>query len=149
MTHWRPATLHQSVVRDMEQEESSVGREITDLLSPPSTATPSPGKRSVSHQKHRMCDAPFFMLRFLAHIPFPRICVSVAGSLFKTISFHTLLIFPFPIFVCVNSTPQKLGQNQHQFQALFIFMKRWQGKRESPNLSYQAPKRNNHCQSPQ
>lgn len=32
MTHWRPATLHQSVVRDMEQEESSVGREIVTSI---------------------------------------------------------------------------------------------------------------------
>lgn len=49
--------------------------------------------------------------------------------------------FPFPIFVCVNSMQQKLGQNQQEFQALFGFMKRWQRKRESPNLSCKAPEK--------
>lgn len=49
--------------------------------------------------------------------------------------------FPFPIFVCVNSMQQKLGQNQHEFEALFSFTKRWQRKRESPNLSYKAPEK--------
>lgn len=49
--------------------------------------------------------------------------------------------FPFPIFVCVNSMQQKLGQNQHEFHALLSFTKRWQRKRESPNLSYKAPEK--------
>lgn len=82
----------------------------------------------------------FSHLWFLAHLPFPHISVSIAGTLFKYISFHAHLIFPFPIFVCVNSMQQKLGQNQHQFQDLFIFMKRWQGKRVSQSV-VQSPKK--------
>lgn len=40
----------------------------------------------------------FSHIRFPAHFPFPHISVSIAGTLFKHISFHAHLIFPFPIF---------------------------------------------------
>lgn len=43
--------------------------------------------------------------------------------------------FPFPIFVCVNSMQQKLGQNQHEFWALFSLYE------EVANLSCQAPEK--------
>lgn len=39
-------------------------------------------------------------LRFLAHFPFPLISVALAGILFKYISFHAHLIFPFP-YICM------------------------------------------------
>lgn len=49
--------------------------------------------------------------------------------------------FPFPIFVCVNSMQQKSGQNQHEFQALLSFTKRWQRKRVSQSVMQSPRKR--------